>query len=98
MHLFDHYPFVAAWFGAGILYVLNLLNNRQPFLVLNAVEKATRRDLSPRSYLMVVTDLFVSSGLGCLLVMLIFDPTSAKEATMAGLGLTGILSAFGKDA
>jgi len=47
---------------------------------------------------MVVIDLIISSGIGSVAVMLILDPGSGKDAAIAGLGLTGILSALGRDA
>jgi hypothetical protein len=43
-------------------------------------------------------DMLISSAIGAGIVLLLLHPSSGSEAGTAGLGLTGILSAFGKDA
>jgi hypothetical protein len=98
MKFLDQYPFLNAWFGAAVLYLLNLLNSRQPFSVFVAVENGTGYVPSKRTWLMVVLDLIISSAIGGVAVMQIWHPVSASEALLGGLGLTGIFSAFGKDA
>jgi hypothetical protein len=45
----------------------------------------------------IFVDVLISSALGAGIVLLVTHPT-IKEAGAFGLGLTGILSAFGKDA
>ena len=82
--------FLGASFGAFVLYVLNRLNGHTPFSVLTAM--GAKIDNPP----MIFVDMLISSGIGALVVLVIVNPKSASEATLAGLGLTGILSAFGK--
>lgn len=85
--------FLCAMFGAFVLYVLNRLNNRQPFSLFTAMQ--VPMDSRP---LLILLDMLVSSAIGAGVVILIVNPTSASAAGTAGLGLTGVLSAFGKDA
>jgi hypothetical protein len=88
--LAKHY--FAAMFGAFVLYLLNRLNNRQPFSLFTALQVTL--DSRPS---MIFSDMIVSSGIGAGVVFLLLNPTSVPEAVTAGLGLTGVLSAFGKD-
>ena len=39
MEFFDHHPFLAAWFGAALLYILNILNNRRLGYRLRTLQK-----------------------------------------------------------
>jgi hypothetical protein len=82
----------AAMFGAFVLYMLNCLNNRKPFSLFNAIQVST----NGRPILTFV-DMLVSSGIGAGIVILLTKAGSINEAVTGGLGLTGILSAFGKD-
>jgi len=45
----------------------------------------------------IFMDMFISSVIGAGVVLLVLRPESVSEACNAGLGLGGILSAFGKD-
>ena len=83
----------AAMFGAFVLYVLNRLNKRQPFSLFTALQ--VKLDSRPG---MVFSDMIVSSAIGAGIVILMLNPTSVTESVTAGLGLTGVLSAFGKEA
>ena len=87
--------FLSAMFGAFVLYVLNRLNNRQPFSLFSALR--IKMD-DPARPMLIFEDMIISSGIGAGVVILMFDPISSSEAVALGLGLTGILSAFGKDA
>jgi hypothetical protein len=84
--------FWAATFGAFVLYILNRLNKRQPFSLFSALD-VPMKDRPGRAF----GDMMISSGIGGGIVLLLLHPTSAADAGAAGLGLTGILSAFGKD-
>lgn len=84
--------FLAAMFGAFVLYLLNRLNNRQAFSLFTALQ--VKLDSRP---IVIFFDMIISSAIGAGIVMVILNPTSVSEAGTAGLGLTGILSAFGKD-
>ena len=83
----------AAMFGAFVLYVLNRLNKRQPFSLFTALQ--VKLDSRPS---MIFSDMIVSSAIGAGIVILMLNPTSVTESVTAGLGLTGVLSAFGKEA
>jgi hypothetical protein len=84
--------YLAAMFGAFVLYLLNRLNNRQPFSLFTALQ--VKIDSRPG---IIFSDMIVSSAIGAGVVFLLLNPTSVPEAMTAGLGLTGVLSAFGKD-
>jgi hypothetical protein len=85
--------YFAAMFGAFVLYVLNRLNNRQPFSLFSALQ--VELDKRPA---MILADMIISSAIGAGVVFLMLNPTSVPEAVTAGLGLTGVLSAIGKEA
>jgi hypothetical protein len=53
-------------------------------------------ELSKRPW-RIFMDMFISSVIGAGVVLLVLRPDSVSEACNAGLGLGGILSAFGKD-
>jgi hypothetical protein len=84
--------FWAAAFGAFVLYMLSELNDRQPFSLFRALQI----ELSKRPG-RIFMDMFISSVIGAGVVLLVLRPESVSEACNAGLGLGGILSAFGKD-
>jgi hypothetical protein len=85
--------FWSAAFGAFVLYILNRLNKRQPFSLFSALDIPIKDRPT-----MAFGDMIISSGIGAGIVLLLLHPISAAEAGTAGLGLTGVLSAFGKDA
>jgi hypothetical protein len=84
--------FFSAMFGAFVLYLLNRLNNRQPFSLFTALQ--IKLDRRPG---IIFFDMVISSAIGAGVVILILNPNSVSEACTAGLGLTGILSVFGKE-
>ena len=84
--------FWGAGFGAFVLYVLNRLNGHTPFSVLTAMGANMNTPFK------IFGDMLLSSGIGAVIVLVIVSPQTASDATLAGLGLTGILSAFGKKA
>ena len=83
--------FWAAMFGAFVLYILNLLNEKQPFSLFTAL-KIKMKNRPWRTFF----DMLISSAIGAGVVLMLLNPASAAEAGSSGLGLTGILSAFGK--
>ena len=83
--------FWSAMFGAFVLYTLNLLNNKQPFSFLTALKVNLKR-----KPVLTFGDMLISSAIGAGVVLMLLNPTSATDAGAGGLGLTGILSAFGK--
>lgn len=87
--------FFSAMFGAFVLYVLHRINDRQPFSLFSALR--IQMD-NPGRPLRIFGDMIISSAIGAGVVILMFDPQILSEAVAMGLGLTGILSAFGKDA
>jgi hypothetical protein len=84
--------FFSAMFGAFVLYTLNRLNERQPFSFFTALQ------IKVDGPLKTFSDMIISSALGAGVVLLVTHPATVAEAGASGLGLTGILSAFGKDA
>jgi hypothetical protein len=85
--------FWAAGFGCFVLYLLSRLNDRQPLSLLRALSIELRK-----KPLLMFFDMIVSSAIGAGIVLILFRPGTASEAGAAGLGLTGILSALGRDA
>jgi hypothetical protein len=83
--------FWAAMFGAFVLYILNRLNNRQPFSLFYALEIKT----GGRPWI-IFADMMLSSAIGAAVVMLLPNINSVQDAATTGLGLTGVLSAIGK--
>src|SRR5215471_8308592 len=81
--------FWAAMFGAFVLYILNLMHGKQPFSLLTALK--TKMKNKPW---LTFFDMLISSAIGAGVILL--NPSSSAEAGSGGLGLTGILSAFGK--
>lgn len=85
---------IFAFLGAFVLYVMNRLNNKQPFSLLTALNlDTTSSNAKPK---VILWDMVLSCGLGALLVLPMTSPSSPTQAVAAGLGLTGLLSAFGK--
>jgi hypothetical protein len=77
-------------FGAFVLYILNLMHEKQPFSFLTALKTKMKN----RPWLTFFD--IISSAIGAGIVLILLNPGSAAEAGSGGLGLTGILSAFGK--
>jgi hypothetical protein len=77
--------------GAFVLYVLNRNNGREPF----SLFKVLNLDVSVATGLgwLILLDMVVSSALGGSVVYLIVTPTTAAQAVVSGLGMTGLLSA-----
>src|SRR5215203_652767 len=81
--------------GAFVLYVINRLQKKQPFSLLEALNVDVRtHDSKPVT---ILTDMIVSSLLGSILVVAIVSPTTIAQAVAAGLGLTGLLSTLATD-
>ena len=78
--------YAAAMFGAFVLYVLNRLNNRQPFSLFTALQ--VKLDSRPG---MIFSDMIVSSGIGAGIALLRLNPASGAALVTAGLGLTGVI-------
>jgi hypothetical protein len=69
----------AAMFGALVLYLLNRLNNRQPFSLFTAIQ--VRLDSRPW---VIFFDMIVSSAIRAGVVFLLLKPASVPEAATAG--------------
>jgi hypothetical protein len=93
--------FLENWFfaflGAFVLYTVSLYRDRQPYSLLNALDKATRHVPSHRSKCVILLDMIATSALGKLLLVAVFHPESWSESGMLGLLMTGTFSAFAKD-
>lgn len=90
-------PFgIGSWaiFGCVVLYVLNRQQGKQPFSLLVALNVSLDKQASPG---VGFIDLLVSSIIGGVLVTALTSPTTTPQAIIAGLGLTGILSAYSED-
>ena len=77
-----------------MLYALNRLHNHQPFSFFQVLNI----DLGPTAKPTVIfLDMLVSSVLGALVVLALTSPISSRQAIVAGLGMTGLLSAATKE-
>ncbi len=86
---------LATTLGAFTLYVLHRHQDKQPFSLFRAINI----DVISKSaqYRTILADMFFSSLLGATIVFLLTSPTTVPQAIIAGLGMTGILSANTKD-
>jgi hypothetical protein len=82
-----------AFSGAFVLYVMNRLNNRQPFSLFAALNIDVGINGKPKT---IFGDMIFSSMIGAIIVLPLTGPTTISQALAAGLGLTGILSAYSK--
>ena len=76
--------------GASTLYLLNRLQKKQPFSVFTALNANMGAGAYPGK---VLCDVVISSCLGTLIVIAITSPSTVPQAVIAGLGMTGVLSA-----
>jgi len=76
--------------GAFTLYVLNRLHNKQPFSLFTALNVDMGSAASAK---IILFDMFLSSVIGTLVVVPLTSPSTVPQAIIAGLGMTGILSA-----
>ena len=86
--------FAAAFLGAFLLYVLQRLQQKQPFSIFQAININVGSSASP---LLVLIDMVISSLLGAWAVTVLTSPATLQQAIIAGLGMTGLLSIHTKD-
>ncbi|MFI3198686.1 MAG: hypothetical protein QX196_10235 [Methylococcaceae bacterium] len=79
--------------GCFTLYVLNRLQNKQPFSIYTALNKMGNT-ATPKT---ILGDIFFSSLLGTFVVMSLTSPETTSQALFAGLGMTGVLSPYAKN-
>lgn len=82
-----------AFSGAFVLYAMNRLNNRQPFSLFAALNINVGSGGRPGT---ILGDMVCSSMIGAIIVLPLTGPSTVGQALAAGLGLTGILSAYSK--
>jgi hypothetical protein len=75
--------------GAFVLYILNRINNRQPFSFLMAINLPVTASTKP---IVIICDMLLSSIIGALVVVPLVNPATIPQCIIAGLGMTGILS------
>lgn len=91
--LFLALPFYA-YLGAFTLYVLNRINEKQPFSLFRALNiDVISKTASPK---IILWDMVFSSTLGAIVVVALVSPATVPQAIIAGLGMTGILAAHTK--
>ena len=76
--------------GAFTLYLLNRLQGRQPFSLFSAINIGIGPGARPG---VVLVDMIISSILGAIVIIPLTSPGTIPQAIVAGLGMTGILSA-----
>lgn len=84
--------YAAAVAGAILLYLLTRLRGRRPFSVLAALHVKTEKRPG-----YIFLDMILSCVPMAGFVLIFLEPCSVKEAMVAGLGATGLLSAFGRE-
>jgi hypothetical protein len=80
--------------GAIVLYILNRLQNRQPFSLFRALNVEVGNSATP---FIIFFDMLFSSLIGAVVVFLLTQPVTVPQAVVAGLGMTGVLSAHSQD-
>lgn len=81
---------LCCFLGSFVLYLLNRLDRRQPFSLLQAIRIDVSHETGKPS--VILLDMVISSALGGIVVMLIAVPTTTVQAVISGLGMTGLLS------
>lgn len=76
--------------GAFVLYLLNRLQGKQPFSLFRGLNINVGSGAWP---IVILLDMVISSILGSILVIALTAPITVPQAVVAGLGMTGILSA-----
>jgi hypothetical protein len=76
--------------GAFVLYLLNRLQGKQPFSLFRGLNINVGSGAWP---IVIFFDMVISSILGAILVIALTAPVTVPQAVVAGLGMTGILSA-----
>ena len=90
----DYELYLATVLGAFVLYVLNRIHGKQPFSICRAfIRSAATRAHGGIGFL----DAVLSSFIGGAAVFLMTTPVTLPQAIVAGLGMTGLLSAAAKD-
>lgn len=79
--------------GACVLYMLNRINNKQPFSLFSAINMGIKPTTKP---LLIICDMMLSSIIGAAVVVPLVQPHTAGQCIISGLGMTGIFSAFSK--
>lgn len=79
--------------GVWFLYGINRARGKQPFSISMWIDT----DIKKLGTFGKGMDMIVSSILGAIAVFLIAEPTTAKQAFVSGLGMTGILANLTKD-
>lgn len=79
--------------GAFALYLMNRLQGKQPFSLFRALNINVGAGAGP---FVIFLDMVISSILGATLVIALTAPATVPQAVVAGLGMTGILSAHTK--
>lgn len=80
--------------GAFVLYMSHRNSGKEPL----SLFKALNIDVSGKTGkpLAILSDMMLTSAIGGYLVFLMVAPTTAAQAVVAGLGMTGMLSVQGK--
>jgi len=87
-------PYVMYFFafcGAATLYILHRLQNRHPFSLCRAINIAVGPKAKPQ---IILCDIFISAAIGAIMVVHLTGPQTIQQAVAAGLGMTGLLSAY----
>ncbi len=80
--------------GAFVLYILHRHQNRQPFSLFLALNIDVG---SSAPAWKILLDMICSSAIGAVVVYLLTEPVTVPQSVVAGLGMTGILSAHSKE-
>jgi len=87
---------LVATFSTFMLYWINRLQGRQP-ISLFEIFNVDVRSAEARAGV-IMADMLISSALGAILAVLLTTPTTPQQAVAAGLGLTGLISVYTREA
>lgn len=86
--------FFYTFMGAFVLYILNRHQGKRPFSLFSAINI----DVSERAKAFtILLDMVFSSLIGSIVVLALVEPNTIAQSVVAGLGMTGILSANSTD-
>jgi uncharacterized membrane protein len=88
-------PFPMCCLGAFSLLLMTRIQDRVPLSVLGAMNFDVSNKGKPST---IILDLILSTLLGSIIVVVLAEPETAKQSIVAGLGMSGLLSTYTKEA
>lgn len=81
--------------GAFVLLIITRMQDQIPLSIGKSIGINVSNSGNP---IVRLTDLALSAALGGFIVWILAEPATAKQSIVAGLGMSGLLSAYTEDA